>query len=260
MCTLIILKGEDSMEGSIYEKEYDVHHYEVDASGRIFVASIMNYLDDLAVSQAEYLNIGIEYLLTNKIAWVIYKWDVKFNKFAKGTDKLKIRTMPYSVRKFYAYRKYEVINSEGEVIVSANSLWFLINTEKRRPTKISEEIATKFGLRLDDKKQIEFERLKKPENITTEKEFQVRYSDIDTNQHVNNVRYITWALEAVPKDLLSNYTLKQLKINYEKETAYGEVIKVLCEVKKVDDKYIVISSVQNSEGEKLTLVKMVWSK
>lgn len=248
------------MEKSIYEKEYDVHHYEVDSNGRIFVASIMNYLDDLAVSQAEDLNIGIEYLGANKIAWVIYKWDVKFYKYAMGTDKLRVRTEPYSVKKFYAYRKYEVLNSDGELIVSANSLWFLIDTEKRRPSKISEEICTKFGLSLNDKKQIEFERLKKPENITMEKEFQVRYSDIDTNRHVNNVRYITWALEALPEDILSNCTLKELKINYEKETAYGEIIKVLCEVKEVENEYITISSVQNSKDEKLTLFKMVWSK
>lgn len=248
------------MEKAVYEKEYDVHHYEVDANGRIFVASIMNYLEDLAFAQAEYLNIGIEYLMSKKIAWVIYKWDVKFNKYAMVTDKLKVKTEPYSVKKFYAYRKYEVINSQGEVIVSANSLWFLIDTEKRRPSKISEEICTKFGLSLDDKKEIKFERLRKPENVTLEKEFQVRYSDIDTNRHVNNVRYISWALEALPEEILTNYTLKQLKINYEKETSYGEVIKVLCEVQEDYNEYTVISSVLNSSNEKLTLVKMVWNR
>lgn len=248
------------MEKNFFEREYDVHHYEVDKNGQIFVASIMNYLDDLAVAQAEALNIGIDYLLENNIAWVIYKWDVKFNKYAHVTDKLKVRTKPYSVRKFYAYRQYEVLNSEGEVIVSANSLWFLINMEKRRPSKVTEYMCRQFGIGPEDNGQLEFEKLLAPKNISLEKEFSVRYADIDTNKHVNNVKYISWALEAVPDEILENSALKELKVNYEKETAYGEDVKVLSEVKEEENQYIIISSIVNSNDEKLTLLKTVWNK
>jgi medium-chain acyl-[acyl-carrier-protein] hydrolase len=248
------------MYKSVFEQEYDVHHYEVDRNGRIFVASIMNYLEDSAASHAESLNIGMDYLLENKIAWVIYKWDVKFNKYARVTDKLNVRTKPYSIRKFYAYRQYEVLSSEGEVIVSANSLWFLINVDKRRPTKINEHMCRQFGMGPEDNGQLEFEKLSAPENSSLEKEFSVRYADIDTNKHVNNVRYISWALETVPHEILENCTLKELKINYEKETSYGEDVRVLCQVHEEDLQYIIISSIVNSNNEKLTLMKTVWNK
>ena len=59
----------------------------------------------------------------------------------------------------------------------------------------------------------------------SEKSFDVRYSDIDTNMHVNNVKYVSWALETVPKDIVLNYELKNVKVTYEKETTYGETIK-----------------------------------
>jgi acyl-ACP thioesterase len=220
----------------------------------------MNYLEDLAAAHADSLNIGLDYLLENRIAWVIYKWDVKFNKYAHVTDKLKVRTKPYSIRKFYAYRQYEVLNSEEEVIVSANSLWFLIDVDKRRPCKITEYVCTQFGIRPEDNGQLEFEKLSAPENISLEKEFSVRYSDIDTNNHVNNVKYISWGLEAVPYEILEKCTLRDLRINYEKETSYGEDVRVLCEVKEEDKEYIVISSIVNSNDEKLTLLKTVWNK
>lgn len=243
-----------------FDREYDVHHYEVDKDGKIFIASIMNYLDDLAVIHADHVNVGIEYLKQNNIAWVIYKWDVKINKYAKVKDKLKVRTRPYSIRKFYAYRQYEIVNEEGEVIVSANSLWFLIDLKKRRPCKVNDYIGTQFGLGPDDNEQLEFEKLQEPKEIISERSFSVRYGDIDTNKHVNNVKYISWALESLPDYILESCSLKELKVNYEKETSYGEKVSVKCEVQEGEDNYIVNSMISNSAGEKLTLLKTVWQK
>lgn len=248
------------MKEPFFESDYQVHHYEANRDGKVFVTSLMDYLEDNAVNHAENLNIGIDYLLKNKIAWVIYKWDVKINKYPAVTEKLKVRTKPYSIKRFFAYRQYEILNSEDEVIASANSLWFLIDTERRRPTRVSKEIYTKFGLTIEDNDEIEFEKLKDPKDAKYIKEFEVRYSDIDTNNHVNNVKYITWALESVPKNILNNYKVKRLKVNYEKETAYGEIVKILSEVKESEGEYITISRILNSEGEKLTLIKMIWDK
>ncbi|MDD3223159.1 MAG: thioesterase [Clostridium sp.] len=248
------------MKEPFFESDYQVHHYEANRNGKVFVTSLMDYLEDNAVNHAEKLNIGIDYLLKNKIAWVIYKWDVKINKYPVVTEKLKVRTKPYSIKRFFAYRQYEILNSEDEVIASANSLWFLIDTERRRPTRVSKEMYTKFGLTIEDNDEIEFEKLKDPKDAKYVKEFEVRYSDIDTNNHVNNVKYITWALESVPKNILNNYKVKRLKVNYEKETAYGEIVKILSEIKESEGEYITISRILNSEGEKLTLIKMIWDK
>ena len=166
----------------------------------------------------------------------------------------------YSIRKFYAYRKYEIFNEEGETIVSANSLWFLIDSEKRRPCKINEHISKQFGLGPEDNGQLEFKKLIEPEEISMEKEFSVRYADIDTNKHVNNVKYISWSLEAIPDEILENCTLRELKVNYEKETAYGEDVRVRSEVKEEETQYIIRSIVVNSSEEKLTLLHTVWDK
>ncbi|MDF2503686.1 MULTISPECIES: acyl-ACP thioesterase domain-containing protein [Clostridium] len=248
------------MKDISYEKSYRVHHYEADRNGRAFVASFINYFEDLALNHSESLDMGINYLLKNNIAWVVYKWDIKINKYAMLGEILRVRTWAHSVRRFYAYRKYEIINSLGEVIATANSLWFMININRRRPCKIKQEIWEKFGLTEEDNAPIEFEKLREPTNITEEKTFYVRYSDIDTNKHVNNVKYVSWALETVSEEILNDYKLKQLKIDYDKETAYGEAIKVFSETIEIDDGYIIYTSLLNSNGEKLSLVKTIWSK
>lgn len=48
-------------------------------------------------------------------------------------------------------------------------------------------------------------------------EFIARYSDIDTNRHVNNVKYADWSIEIVPLDIVMSYCLKRMKITYKKK-------------------------------------------
>ena len=77
-----------------------------------------------------------------------------------------------------------------------------------------------YGIDESNNTAIEIENIKPVNTVHYEKSFQVRYSDIDTNMHVNNVKYAAWALETVPKDIVLNYELKNIKATYEKETTY----------------------------------------
>lgn len=248
------------MDRLVAERKYKVHNYEADGNGRIMISSLMNYLEDIAIEQANEFGSGIEYLKQNNIAWVVYRWNVKINKYAKVGETLKVRTWPHTYRKFYAYRKHEIVNSDGEVIVAADSIWFMIDISKRRPCKISAEIVKMFGLKEGDKEEIIFEKLSAPLNNDVQKNFQVRYSDIDMNNHVNNVKYISWALETVPINIIKKLPLKELSISYEKETKYGEIVTVNSEVTENEERFVVSSSLVNESGDKLTLVKTEWDK
>ena len=50
--------------------------------------------------------------------------------------------------------------------------------------------------------------------------FNVRYSDIDTNGHVNNSKYVSWIIETVPLEIVLNYTLKNLKMDYKRNSLW----------------------------------------
>ena len=55
------------------------------------------------------------------------------------------------------------------------------------------------------------------EKADNENIFKVRYGDIDSNMHVNNVRYVEWAVESLPLETVLNYELKELNVVFEKE-------------------------------------------
>ena len=243
---------------AVTEREYNIHYYEVDIHKRALITSIMNYLGDMAMYQSEKLNVGIEYLKENRLAWVLYKWDITMESYPLLNESVKMKTYAYSFNKFYAYRKYEIIDAQGNKIGYADSVWILINTDRRRPIRITKDMYEVYGIDQDNNTPINIENIPSITTVDSEKSFQVRYSDIDTNMHVNNVKYAAWALETVPKDIVLDHKLTNIKVTYIKETTYGETIKVSTEMIREEDKIRCIHKIINEEGTEITLLESTW--
>ena len=240
-------------------RNYNIHYYEVDIKKMAHITTIINYLGDMAMYQSEILGVGIDYLKENNMAWVLYKWDITMDSYPLLNETIKVQTSAYSFKKFYGYREHEIIDAKGNKIGHANSVWFLINMNRRRPMRIMEGMYEVYGIDENNNTDIDIQNIPPISEVHSEKSFQVRYSDIDTNMHVNNVKYVAWALETVPKDIVLNYELKNIKATYEKETTYGETITVSTEVIRQENKIICRHKITNDEGTTLTLLESIWT-
>ena len=144
----------------VTERNYNIHYYEVDIHKRALITSIVDYLGDMAMYQSEILGVGIEHLKEKKMAWVLYKWDITMESYPLLNETIRVKTFPYSFRKFYAYRKYEIINAEGDKIGYASSVWILINTDRRRPIRIMKDMYATYGIDESNDTPIEIEDIK----------------------------------------------------------------------------------------------------
>lgn len=246
------------MENITTEKEYEVQYYEIDFKEKLLITSLMNYFGDISTKQSEDIGVGLKYLKDQGNAWVLYKWNIHIDRYPLYREKIIVRTKPYSFRKFYAYRIFEVIDSNGNIIANASSVWFLIDTIKRKAIRITDEMYKMFGLSKDKSDVLYIKKIISPKNIDSEKVFSVRYSDIDTNKHVNNVKYVDWAIETIPLDIVINYTLTDLNITYEKETTYGETVKVFTGLKKGEKAYTCLHRITDSGDKELALIETIW--
>ena len=141
------------------------------------------------------------------------------------------------------------------------ALFFLINIEKRRPARILKEQYKMYGADGDMDKALDMDKVQKMEREDYYKEFQIRYSDIDSNTHVNNVKYIEWAIESVPVEVVKDYEIKRIKIVFEKETKYGDAIHVSAEVNEQEDGSLVtLHRITNRDGDELTVLEAHWKK
>lgn len=247
--------------GKITENIYDIKYYEIDYRGRVILTSIFNYLCDVCMTQSSDVGMGLQYLKEQGKAWVIYKWDIDIKKYPLYKEKIKVITEAYSFRKFYAYRKFKILNQAGEEIITASSVWFYIDVDKRKPTRVQEEMFKAYEIPLDKNDPLDIEKIQPLSKVDSEKVFNVRYSDIDTNLHVNNAKYAAWMVESVPLDIVLNYQLKNIKITYEKETKYGEVIRANTEIiRESEEKLVCLHKIIDKDDKELTLGKTVWEK
>lgn len=247
------------MGRKITEKEYEVHYYEVDYRKKALMTSLIDYFNDIATYQSETLGIGIEYMIKNNMAWILYKWDIHVEKYPSYGDKIIVKTEPCGANKFYAYRKFEIRDCEGNILARANSIWLLIDIKERKPIRVSEDLLEAYGIK-ENNEIIKIQDVKKLCKIENTIEFKTRYSDIDTNGHVNNEKYAAWLIESVPLDIVLNYTLTNIKIIYKKETKYGESIKIETDSVFGDDKMVFSHKIVNKDEVTITLGETVWQK
>lgn len=244
---------------SMTSKEFEVNYYEIDYKKRAMITTLMNYFEDVSTKQSEDLHVGLDYLMKKNLGWVIYKWNVEVKRYPVYGEKIVVRTIPLSSRKFYAYRKFDIIDEQGDTIVTAESIWFLIDIEKRKAIRITEEMKEAYEIQDTKIDPFNIKKIVKSETTDFEEMFKVRYSEIDTNMHVNNVNYVVWAIETVPINIITTYTLKKINITYEKEAKYGNTIKVMTELINKSEKNIVcIHKVIDNQGNILSLLKTYW--
>lgn len=243
-----------------FTKKYEVHYYEVDYKLRCKLSSIIDFICDVGTQQSESVGGGIEYCTNNNCAWVFYKYDIKMYRYPRFGEIISLSTTPVGFKKFYGLRKYIIRDEKNEIIGEALALFFLINIEKRRPMRIQKEQYDFYGVSGDVDYDINMDKLERFEGEEYYKQFDIRYSDIDSNKHVNNVKYVEWAIEAVPIEVINNYQLTRIKVIFEKETTYGEKISSSATIKKINENSLKsYHTINNINGTELTVLEADWS-
>ena len=244
-----------------YTKTYDINYSDVDSKLRCRISSIINFICDIGTNQSEVLGDTIESLKKKNIAWVFYKYDIKIYKYPMYREKISITTEPFGFRKFYAYRNYLIKNEKGEVLGETMAIFFLIDIEKRRAIRIPKDEYELYDIGGNLKEDIKMDQVRVSDVEENIKEYEVRYRDIDSNGHVNNVNYVEWAIESVPLHVAKNFTIGRVKVVFERETKYGESIRVSCStIEEEESKLITSHIIKNSEGVEVTKLELEWKK
>ena len=244
-----------------YCKHFEVHYYEVNKYREATPVSILNYLEEAAIAHSEDVGLGLDRLKSEGIGWVLNRWHLVMERYPVWGEQVKVETWPSRFERFYATREFLLQDTVGNVLGKATSLWIFLSLEKKRPLRIPPEFAAAYGL--DPVRAIEgefagFPALELPESS---REFNIRRSDIDTNQHVNNTKYVEWMLEAVPQAVYDNFVLNTLEVAYKKEIGYGLAVTsaVLTEAESERD-YRCGHRVFSRDGAELAAARTVWTK
>lgn len=243
-----------------YSRDYFIHYYQIDLNLNLSIVALLRVLEDMAILHSDERGLGLKYYTKHKVGWMLTRWHIKINRMPKFKETVHVVTEPKAFRKFYANRFYTVTDQSGNFLVDAKTLWAFVSTETRKLVPVNEDMYKGFHVGEEaDKNFTKLEAVPAIKNVDHSKSFNVRISDIDINQHVNNTQYVAWAIEAVPLEIQRELVLSELRVNYLKETGLDTKIISEVEINKSEAFTECIHSIKAGDKE-VCRAKSVWKK
>lgn len=219
------------MKNNVYNLDYLIKSYDIDICSELKLSHILQFAQEAAEQDACSFNMGRVSCLEHNIVWVVARTKVIINKLPLMAQKVTIKTWPGKPKKILYPRYFTIEDEEGNILVKLISVWSLFDIVNRRlvfqtpllkdypDTSNAEEI-----LDMPSKiEEIKFVNkfIKKPV-----------YSDFDCNNHVNNTKYVEWALNLLDMEYLKTHIVLSAQVDYHKEVKQGDHVEIEYELKE----------------------------
>lgn len=216
-----------------YRMNFRVGHSEVGAHGRMRVVNTVNRFQDIAGEHADSLGLGVRDLLSKGYTWVLHQLRLTFSRVAVAGEDLTIRTWYRPERNLYSLRNFSMEDACGERIIFGESSWVVLDMKKGRPVRLSTAMPATYEKNRSGDFPTGFGKIPELDEPDTEIQFNVRLHDLDINRHVNNARYLEWALEAIPMEVLGSSRPAVVEAFFRTPARYGDV--VVSQAKRIED-------------------------
>ena len=226
-------KGINKMESpAFWKQKYEVKVYESDALGRLFFPAMCDYFQDMAWSHYNRVEKALGNLLAPGQFWLMTRLEVEILKLPSWQDVIEVETWSRGIEKFYAYRDFIVTGADGRTSAKATTTWVVLDTVSNKIARLT-ELAQKWPSRSEvTSLNRNAEKVEEPAAPVYGADYNVQYSDMDLNRHVNNVKYIKWMFDAAGIEFLEKHTVEKAVINFIDETRAGDAVKIGVEKKR----------------------------
>ena len=240
---------------NLYIDYYDVTSYHADFKQQLSPVSLFCFLQESAWHHATSKSFGYEHLAERNEFWILSKVNVLIHRMPNWAEKIRLETWGKEPELLTAFRDFELFDSNNQPIIHATSSWHILNMQTHRPMKL-----THFA---DDFPVINRQAIaEKPQKIQLpasngmkSADFTVFPSDIDLNQHVNNTKYIQWAMDCIPLEFQKQHHLREINVNFLSESYIGENYFIETYQNELNFIHFIISG---KENRKLAAVQSSW--
>ena len=202
-----------------YRMKTEVDAHDVDFNRVANTPSIMKYIQSAAQCQLTEGGMSYDNLKSNNRAFILSRVKLEILKPLRAYAPLTAVTYPCESRGYSFLRCYQ-LESDGEVVARAISVWALIDTESRALVKVND---FNLGLPTLPQNGLVLGAMKLPSNMTDIGGYGVHYGDVDQNRHMNNTKYPDMYSSFLP---LNGKMIRSITISYSNEAQIGEKLRV----------------------------------
>ena len=238
---------------------FSLRGYECDAAGRLSVPALMNLMQESANRNATEYGIGIADLASRGFGWMLMRFNLRMYDYPRYGQSIRLLTYPTVVEKYFIYRDFRVLADDGTLLADAASTWLVFSIEKRAMVPLPDFIRSlSVPAAIDPLPKLP----SKPDFQTTtwqptdEKWVEVDWFSIDQNQHVNNVAYVQWLLEAMDTETLETRELAEIDLVYRTESHWHDRLRI--ESARAEPNAFSHRIIQEASGKDVLLARSRW--
>ncbi|SCH00590.1 MULTISPECIES: acyl-[acyl-carrier-protein] thioesterase [unclassified Romboutsia] len=227
----------------IYSTNYIIGLEDIGQNNEATNKALLKIMEDVSGFHSASIGYGVFEVESKRKAWMLLDWKMKVIKRPKYNDEIKAQTWSRGSDRLYAYRDFQIMDKEGNVIAIATSRWIFVDIDRRRPVRLTPELIDLYESEPD--KRVFDEDLEdiKCEDYIFKKEYYIQRRDIDINEHMHNLSYLDMAYEILPEDIYKTIVFDNVRIIYKKEIVYGEMVE--CYYTVEDDKHIITAKTKD---------------
>ncbi|MDM1398124.1 acyl-ACP thioesterase [Myroides odoratimimus] len=206
---------------SIYTQRFEIDYFDCDTNAQLKIVDLCKMIQMASSTHAVLGGISFWDLQEANQSWVVYKFRVEIDRMPKWQERIDITTWIETLDGIRSVRNFEV-RCKGELIASASSMWVIMNTVRRRPEMMA--IAHDHFTKHEGKTSIsgEFTTFDKKVDTTHLVTDMVRYSDLDMVNHVTNIKYLEWVINALKANNTAPENISIIDMHFNKELRFNQ--------------------------------------
>ncbi|MDR3190383.1 MAG: acyl-ACP thioesterase [Lactobacillaceae bacterium] len=210
----------------IFEMPHEILYYEADATGKLSLPNILNLAILSSTKQTDELGVGPDYTHDLGLGWIILQHNMTITRRPAIGETIILQTQAREANPFFCMRDYTFIDASGQVIVQIDSMYAMIDMQKRKVARIPEGYVDVFEPIVVKKipRLPEPQLIAEDEQVDIEQDYRVRFTDIDSNQHVNNSKYFDWVQDVLGDGYIRTHEAVSVNIKFEQEVRSGNII------------------------------------
>ncbi|BBN01865.1 fatty acyl-ACP thioesterase B [Marchantia polymorpha subsp. ruderalis] len=224
----------------LYRQTFVIRSYEVGADKTASIETLMNLFQETALNHVRLSGIEgdgfgtTKAMVRNGLIWVVNRMHVEVESYPAWGDIVEVDSWVASSGKNGMRRDWMLRDVKtGQILARATSTWVMMHQQTRRLSKMPDDVRAEISSFFLDRHAVPNEgsmkinKLQNDSALYVSSGLQARRSDLDMNQHVNNVKYIAWMMESVPAAYLENLEIKSITLEYRRECGQADVVQSL---------------------------------
>lgn len=210
---------------STYSETFVVKTYDIDIHNRLTPSALMGYMQEVATKHAERLQLGYRPSYDAGYIWVLRSAKFELDRLPILGEQLEVETWPAGIEGLKAKRRF-TFRSGGEIIGQGYNDWLMLDLKRNRPIVSDYFLEKVKDLPVSKSDPFKLKRISIPESLKVVHLRPVYNTDLDQNLHVNNVRYVDMAYDALSPEWLKQSFIVGLQIEYLREAKLEDTLEI----------------------------------